>query len=128
MPIYDAQSIPGEVTSGTRDPEISAWLKTGPVLGSHKPIHVQRREHDAFIDKDPPPVGRVEHLALPGPHGTVPVRVYHPSGGGGTLPALIYLHGGGLRGGLARPVRHCYAALLRRRPRAGLCRRLQAGA
>ncbi len=96
MPIFDAKSIPDAVTSGTKDPEIAAWLKTGPVLGSHKPIHVQRREHDAFIDKDPPPVGRIEHLGLPGPHGTIPVRVYHPStAGAASLPALIYLHGGG---------------------------------
>ena len=96
MPVYDARSIPDRVTSGTKDPKIAEWLKTGPVLGSHKPIHVQRREHDAFIDADPPPVGRVEHLGLPGPHGTVPVRVYHPSAGGSApRPALIYLHGGG---------------------------------
>ena len=26
------------------------------VLGGHKPIHVQRREHDAFIDPEPPPI------------------------------------------------------------------------
>jgi hypothetical protein len=28
--------------------EIAEWLKTAPVLGAHKPIHIQRREHDAF--------------------------------------------------------------------------------
>ena len=94
MPTYDARSIPDKVTSGVKDPEIAAWLKTGPVLGAHKRIHEQRREHDAFIDAEPPPVGRVEVLGLKGPHGTVPVRVYHP-----TKPAagsaLVYLHGGG---------------------------------
>ncbi|MCQ8239559.1 alpha/beta hydrolase [Rhizosaccharibacter radicis] len=96
MPIYTAATIPDAVTSGTKDAEIAEWMKTGPVLGAHKPIHVQRREHDAFIDKDPPPVGRVEHLGLAGPHGTVPVRCYHPTDAGdGPLPALIYLHGGG---------------------------------
>ncbi len=96
MPIYDSRTIPEKVTSGTKDPEIAAWLKTGPVLGAHKPIHAQRREHDAFIDAEPPPVGRVEFLGLKGPHGTVPVRVYHPRApAAGALPALIYLHGGG---------------------------------
>ncbi len=66
------------------------------MLGSHKPIHEQRREHDAFIDKDPPPIGSVEFLALRGPHGTIPVRVYHPAKkGAGNGGALIYLHGGG---------------------------------
>ncbi len=96
MPIYDAKSIPAQVGSSTKDPEIAEWLKTGPVLGAHKPIHVQRREHDAFIDKDPPLVGRIEHLGLPGPHGTIPVRVYSPSRSGPAEgAALIYLHGGG---------------------------------
>lgn len=96
MTIYDGRSIPDKVASGAKDPEIAEWLKTGPVLGAHKPIHVQRREHDAFIDADPPPVGVVDHLGLKGPHGTIPVRVYHPSKPAtGTLPALIYMHGGG---------------------------------
>lgn len=98
MVIYNARSIPEKVGRGTKNPEIAEWLKTGPVLGAHKPIHVQRREHDAFIDPDPdpPPVGRVEHLGLKGPHGTVPVRVYHPSKPGPAEGgALIYLHGGG---------------------------------
>ena len=96
MTIYDARSIPDNVTSGTKDPEIALWLETGPVLGAHKPIHEQRREHDAFIDADPPAVGGIEHLGLKGPHGTIPVRVYHPSKPAtDTLPALIYMHGGG---------------------------------
>ncbi len=43
-----------------------------------------------------PPIGSIEHLGLRGPHGTVPVRVYHPSGAGPAEGgALIYLHGGG---------------------------------
>ena len=96
MPVYDSKSIPEQVTSGTKDPEIAAWLRTGPVLGAHKPIQVQRREHDAFIDANPPRVELVEHLGLKGPHGTVMVRVYHPSNpASGPVGALIYLHGGG---------------------------------
>ena len=96
MPVFDPKTIPDSVGSGTKDPEIAAWLKTGPVLGAHKPIHVQRREHDAFIDRVKPPVGKVEHLGLDGPHGTIPVRVYHPSKPGAAAGgALVYLHGGG---------------------------------
>jgi len=96
MPIYKAGSIPERVESSTKDPEIAAWMKTGPVLGAHKPIHVQRREHDAFIDKEKPPIGKIEHLGLRGPHGTIPVRVYHPSKRGpADGAALIYMHGGG---------------------------------
>ena len=96
MPIYDSKSIPSQVGSTTKDPEIAEWMKTGPVLGAHKPIHVQRREHDAFIDQHPPAVGRVEYLGVIGPYGTIPVRVYHPSKPTGSpAAALIYLHGGG---------------------------------
>lgn len=96
MPIYKAADVPERVGSTTKDPEIAAWLPGGPVLGAHKPIHVQRREHDAFIDKDMPPIGAIEHLGLRGPHGTIPVRVYHPSTRGPAEGgALIYLHGGG---------------------------------
>ncbi len=96
MTIYDAHTIPETVSSGTKDAEIATWLKTGPVLGAHKPIHVQRREHDAFIDPEPPLVGRIEFLGIKGPHGTIPLRVYYPSKPGpGEGGALIYLHGGG---------------------------------
>jgi len=42
MPVYNAKSIPAEVHSSTKDPEVAAFLKTGPVLGAHKPIHEQR--------------------------------------------------------------------------------------
>ena len=68
MPIYDAKSIPVEVHSSTKDHEVAAFLKTGPVLGAHKPIHEQRVEHNAFIDTVKPPIGRIEHLVLDGPH------------------------------------------------------------
>lgn len=96
MPIYDSKSIPTEVHSSTKDPEIAEWLKHGPVLGAHKPVHVQRREHDAFIDPVKPPIGKIEHLGLPGPYGTIPVRVYHPSKRGrADGAAMIYMHGGG---------------------------------
>jgi hypothetical protein len=43
MPVYNAKSIPAEVHSSTKDPEVAAFLKTGPVLGAHKPIHEQPR-------------------------------------------------------------------------------------
>lgn len=96
MPIYKAQFIPEKVESSTKDAEIAEWLKTAPVLGAHLPIHVQRREHDAFIDQNMPPIGKIEHLGLRGPHGTIPVRVYHPSKSGlAEGGAMIYLHGGG---------------------------------
>ena len=96
MTRYDARSIPDRVASGTKDPEVAAWLKTGPVLGAHKPIHEQRRELDALIDAAPPPVGRGDPRRRNGPPRPGPVRVYHPAApDAGALPALVYLHGGG---------------------------------
>jgi len=41
MPVYNAKSIPAEVHSSTKDPEVAAFLKTGPVLGE---LQVVRRE------------------------------------------------------------------------------------
>ncbi len=96
MPIYTSKNIPPEVSRSTLEQEIAAWLPAAPVLGAHQPVHVQRREHDAFIDKEMPPIGNIEHLGLRGPHGTIPVRVYHPSRPGpAEAAAMIYLHGGG---------------------------------
>ena len=43
---------------------------------------------------DPEPVGKVEDTAIPGPGGSVPVRVYTPNGSG-PFPVIVYYHGGG---------------------------------
>ena len=68
MPVYDAANIPAQVIG----------------------------EHDAFIDPDLPPIGRIEHMGVKGPHGTIPTRCYHPSKPGPAQgAALVYLHGGG---------------------------------
>jgi acetyl esterase len=36
----------------------------------------------------------IENRTIPGPAGEIPVRIYRPTAGG-TLPALVYFHGGG---------------------------------
>jgi acetyl esterase len=43
---------------------------------------------------DPESVGRVEDRTIPGPAGSLPVRLYWPLGVG-PFPVLVYLHGGG---------------------------------
>jgi len=43
---------------------------------------------------EPEPLPVVRDLTVPGPAGDVPVRLYRPVAGG-TLPVLVYLHGGG---------------------------------
>jgi acetyl esterase/lipase len=40
------------------------------------------------------PIAKVENLVAPGPHGTIPVRVYTPEGTA-PFPLLVYFHGGG---------------------------------
>lgn len=96
MPTYDAKSIPREVGRGTLDAQIAEFLKSAPRLGEHAPVHEQRVAHDKLLAKRLPPIGKVEHLGLEGPHGTIPVRCYHPSKPGpGAGGALVYMHGGG---------------------------------
>lgn len=73
-------------------------VRNGPSTRFTQTNTLQRREHDAFIDKVKIPIGKIEILGLDGPHGTIPVRVYHPStpdASEGEGSALIYLHGGG---------------------------------
>jgi acetyl esterase len=41
------------------------------------------------------PVGSIEDRPLPGPAGGIPVRIYHPAGGAGPHPIVVYFHGGG---------------------------------
>lgn len=42
------------------------------------------------------PIGKVEDMAIPGPAGEIPLRIYTPvAAGSGALPVLVYYHGGG---------------------------------
>jgi acetyl esterase len=40
-------------------------------------------------------VASTEDRAIPGPNGPIRIRIYRPAGAEGTLPGLVYLHGGG---------------------------------
>ena len=48
----------------------------------------------AQLGGDPEPVSQIEDRQLPGPDGTIPVRIYTPAGSG-PFPVLVYFHGGG---------------------------------
>src|ERR1700675_4330523 len=48
----------------------------------------------AFWNAIKPPLTAIEPLAVPGPGGSIPCRLYRPSEVR-LLPALVYLHGGG---------------------------------
>ena len=93
MPVHDRTNIPTAVSRGKLDPELKAWLPTGPVLGADIDIAQGRRDHRQLGVGPWPAIGSVDTLVLPGPHGSLAVRRHipteatsQPSG------ALIYIH------------------------------------
>jgi acetyl esterase len=78
------------------DPELEAWLPSGPTLGADVPIPQGRRDHARLGVGPWPPIGAVDTLVLPGPHGSVAVRRHSPQNPASTpAGALVYIHGGG---------------------------------
>src|SRR5262245_32819719 len=47
------------------------------------------------LTPDPPDVAQVDDLVAPGPRGPIPLRRYRGLGTSGTLPVLVFFHGGG---------------------------------
>lgn len=43
---------------------------------------------------EPLPVGHIDNRSIPGPEGSIPIRIYTPSGSG-PFPVIVYYHGGG---------------------------------
>ena len=85
------------------DPVLKSFLDQmaampGPKMWEMSPVDAR----EAFVGllqlagpKDVP-IGRIENLAAPGPHGEIPVRLYSPvAAGSEALPVLVYFHGGG---------------------------------
>ncbi len=95
------------------DPEARASLEKLAAMGLPAQHEVSPEEARAMSESSPripgPEVASVSDLAVPGPHGDVPVRVYVPAGGevpasagttnvrAGTtgLPVCVWFHGGG---------------------------------
>jgi len=85
------------------DPDAASLLEAIRAGGSPLALTTAaaaRRQYDearARVAPAPPPVGRVEDFAIPGPEGQrLPLRLYRPQGGSaGPLPTLLYFHGGG---------------------------------
>ena len=51
--------------------------------------------NNAYWNSVPVALPEVSELALPGPAGAIRARLYLPRPGGGPLPVLLYVHGGG---------------------------------
>src|SRR3984893_8092880 len=67
MPVYDAGHVHDTVGRGTLDPELAAWLPSGPTLGADVPIAQGRRDHTQLGVGPWPSIGAVDTLVLPGP-------------------------------------------------------------
>lgn len=82
-----------------RDPEYLAFLRRRLAEpagdGGTGGVEDARRAHAADLARSPrPPAGAVTDLAVDGPAGPLPARLYRPAWDG-PAPALVYLHGGG---------------------------------
>jgi acetyl esterase len=91
VPVYNADTIPGSVGRGTLDAELAAWPPTGPTLGADVSIAQGRRDHTVLGEGPWPAIGSVEHLELPGPHGSLTVGRHMPSRpASDPIGALVY--------------------------------------
>lgn len=63
------------------------------------PEKLRRFEAFGAIGGRPRTAVQIRDDRAPGPHGPVPVRIYHPAGGAAVVPALVWLHGGAFLGG-----------------------------
>lgn len=95
--------------SGRPDPQMQAVLDQLEALGG-KPIESLSAEEarkqptpadavKALLKKQgksiaPEPVGNVSNRSIPGPGGSIPIRIYTPKGSGPS-PVVLYIHGGG---------------------------------
>lgn len=82
------------------DPQAAAYLQQLAATGAppYTSLSAQeaRRAHAAraVLQGPPPPVTDVEDRTIPGPGGTLLLRLYRPQGAA-PFPALVYFHGGG---------------------------------
>jgi acetyl esterase len=88
------------------DPRVKRFLEVvaaGNAAGTADPGVPHRREQLAELMKlcgPAPPIGRIDTLSLPGPAGPLNARLYSPDEArAGSLPGILYLHGGGLVAG-----------------------------
>jgi acetyl esterase len=82
------------------DPQVQTFLDQVAALNlppfNEMSVEEARRAAVALseVQGAPEPVASVDNLAIPGPAGEIPVRVYTPEQSG-PLPVLVYFHGGG---------------------------------
>ncbi|CBH47030.1 putative lipase [Prescottella equi 103S] len=84
------------------NPEIQLMLRMLALLPDSDfeelPIEKSRAQIDMearLVSGRPIPMASVESLAIPGPAGPVPARMFRPAGLPTSAPLLVYFHGGG---------------------------------
>jgi acetyl esterase len=79
------------------DPRAQAFLDEANAAPSEElsPPELRRQVKPQLLSWEAPlePVARIDNLAIPGPAGEIPIRVYTPAGQ--PTGALVYFHGGG---------------------------------
>jgi acetyl esterase len=86
------------------DPRVKRFLNLlaagNPPDARSATVEERRAGLKSLMEFANPPIAleRVEDRTLPGPGGTLRIRLYSPSSAG-TLPGLVYFHGGGLVAG-----------------------------
>ncbi|MBA2288517.1 MAG: alpha/beta hydrolase [Ktedonobacteraceae bacterium] len=82
------------------DPQVQVFLDTLAAIGA-PPLHEQSvneaRQAIAALDRmgdTPEHIHSIENRSIPGPAGTIPIRIYSPEGQG-PFPILVFFHGGG---------------------------------
>ena len=81
------------------DPQVKVLLdmmKGLPSFSELSPAGARKQISDmrALRNSEPAAVANVEDRKIPGPAGSIPVRIYTPTGKG-PFPVLVYYHGGG---------------------------------
>ena len=90
------------------DPLVKAFLDRAAAIPRPKdwdvPPAITRQSFAGMMQITGPkdvPVGKIDNLVIPGPGGDIRARAYAPVAASGSLPALVYFHGGGfVAGGL----------------------------
>ncbi|WP_063013205.1 alpha/beta hydrolase [Nocardia nova] len=89
------------------DPDVEVILervranKTGPMHAAG--VEAARRSLESIVRPPGPDMRTVRDTTFDGPHGAVPVRVYHPlTAPESDAPALVWFHGGGMIMGTLR--------------------------
>jgi acetyl esterase len=83
--------------SDEMDPQLAAVVEEFAAEGvppwHSMSVACARRVEDELFSADGPALRTVRDLAIDGPNGEIPVRIYHP--GSDDPPTLIFAHGGG---------------------------------